>query len=107
MGALRLGAQFPGGDVAHLVADGHADAVVLLDPGVDAHGVAEADHAFVPAVHFQNGAAHAGFLHGPVTAAHLIHQVHPGLLHPADVIGMVHAAHLVRLVVFRVVFIVL
>lgn len=43
------------------------------------------------------------FFHCGITPADLIKEIHPGLLHPADVVGMVNDPHAVGFVVFDIV----
>ena len=73
---------------------------------LDSDGFAEMDHFFIFAGNLQHGAEDTGVFHGLVAAAHLLHEKDTGLLHPADIVGMVDAAHLIGFVILGMVLVV-
>ena len=62
-------------------------------------------HALIFAGNRDDRTYDLGILHTFIAVSHLLHQIHPGLFHPADVIGMMYDPHLVCLIIFDMMFI--
>ena len=57
------------------------------------------NHAVILAGHRQHRADDLHCLHLLIGESDLIHQIHPCLFHPFDIVGMMNDAHLIRLVI--------
>ena len=92
-------AELAAGLVVHLVGHPEPDAPELRDLHVDSHPVVKAAGPEVAALHADHRGDHAPGLQAREARADLIQVGHPGLLHPADIVGVVDDGHFVGFVI--------
>ena len=92
-------AQLPGYLITHFICKFHFQSVKLCHTNRNADLIPKTNRLFILTIHKGNGNDHAPLLQPPVGKADLVHPLKPCLLKIADIIGMMHDSHLIRLVI--------